>query len=278
MSLTFRPLTQHLGAEVLGVDLSREQSREVMAQIAEAWLKYGVLIFRDQHLSPDDQRRFTSYFGEFQSPRNGPRVGQDTMFIGNVPVDGIPSDIPNGEMQFHQDGCYTEKPTGRSYLYSIEIPAVGGNTLFSGTARAYASLPADLQKEILAYDIHFDFDYNVTVRTEGWKVGSEFIHPLVIAHPETNQPLLFCNKLMAKEIVGLSAEKSTAIIDRLVVELERPDGIYEHVWRLGDLVVWDNLATVHARTDFDPNARRLLRRTTTIGTKPRAYRDLVSAT
>jgi taurine dioxygenase len=278
MPVEFRPLTPALGAEVLGVDLSREQPAEVMDAIARAWERYAVLVFRDQQITPDDQRRFVGFFGPFQAPRAGPREGQDTMFIGNVEVDGLPSDLPNGEMWFHQDGCYTEQPTKQSFLYSLEIPSQGGNTKFASTARAYAQLPADLRTRLLDLDVHFTFDYSAVVRDANWKAGPQYTHPLVIAHHATGEPLLFCNRLMANEIVGLPKPESDALIEELCVALEREDNVFEHVWRVGDLVIWDNLATVHARTDFDPREHRLLRRMTTRGTKPVAYRDAVRVT
>ena len=276
MALEFRPLTQALGAEVLGVDLSREQPPAVMEQIARAWERYAMLVFRDQQLAPDDQRRFVSFFGEFQAPRAGPRKGEDTMFIGNVEVDGLPSDLPNGEMWFHQDGCYTEKPTKQSFLYALEIPSQGGNTKFASTARAYAQLPAELRERLLDYEIRFNFDYTSVVRTETF-TGPQYTHPIVIAHPLTGVPLLFCNRLTADAIVGLPQAESDALIAQLCDELEREDNVVEHVWRVGDLVIWDNLATAHARTDFDSRERRLLRRMTTRGSKPAAYRSAYTA-
>ena len=90
-------------------------------------------------------------------------------------------------------------------------------------------------------------------------------------------PVLFCNRLMADSIVGYPPEKSDALIFRLCEYLERPENIYEHVWRVNDLVIWDNLATAHARTYFDPAERRSLRRMAIRGEKPIAYRELLRA-
>jgi taurine dioxygenase len=279
MSLQLRMLTENLGAEVLGLDLTSELAPDIREDIQHAWDRHGVLLFRDQSLSADDQRRFTRYFGDFQSPFGGARKGRDTLFVGNVVApDGLPGDIALGEMSFHQDGCYSERPTKQTFLYALEIPAAGGNTKFASTARAYANLPADLRAELAAYDIHFTFHYSSVVRTEITKTGPNYTHPLVIAHHRTGEPLLFCNPLMADRIIGREPDESRALIERLCAELERADNVYEHVWRVGDLIMWDNLATVHARTDFDPTARRLLRRTTTMGERPLAYREQLLAT
>jgi taurine dioxygenase len=187
--------------------------------------------------------------------------------------------IPTGDMTFHQDGVYAENPAKGGMLFALEIPPVGGNTLFCSTARAYAALPEDLQQELLDYDVHFVSDYathNRTARQEKGKIeGGEATHPLVIMHPSTGHPLLICNTLMADFIVGLPKDQSDALLERLCQELEQPEFIYEHVWKVGDLLLWDNLAVQHARTDFDPNERRALRRTQLRGGKPVAYRDVV---
>jgi taurine dioxygenase len=274
MTLDLRPLAPALGVEVRGLDLARELAADVAAELRAALDRYGVLLFRDQRLAEEDQRRFTRWFGDFQKPFGGVRKDKDTLFVGNVIApDGLMGDIPQGEMWFHQDGCYSERPTKQTFLYALEIPEHGGNTKFASTARAYAKLPAELRERLLGFDILFSF-YNTSVtRTEITKTGPRAVHPLVIAHPSTGAPLLFCNRLMGDSIVGLPEPESSALVARLCEELERPDNVYEHVWRVGDLVVWDNLGTAHARTHFEPDARRLLRRTTTFGAKPLAYRD-----
>ena len=278
MALDLLPLTPALGAEVRGIDLAVEPGAEEREALVAALNRYGVLVFRKQTITEEQQKAFTRGFGTVQSPFGGKRVGKETLFVGNVIApDGIPGEIANGEMWFHQDGCYSEKPTKQSFLYALEIPERGGNTKFASTARAFANLPIDLRERAIDADIHFTFHYDSVVRDEKTKTGPQFTHPLVIAHPATGLPLLFCNRLMANAIVGWPESESAATIERLCAELERPDNVYEHVWTVGDLVVWDNLATVHARTDFDPNARRLLRRTTTIGTRPVAYRDVRTA-
>ena len=181
-------------------------------------------------------------------------------------------EVPNGELTFHQDGCYAERPAKRTLLFGLEIPTTGGNTKFCSTARAFAALPASQRERLLEYDVHFVHDrwsgQNADVHT-----GPQYTHPLVIAHPTTGVPLLFCNGFMADAIVGLPRAESDARIAELRAEMERPEDIYEHVWRVGDLVAWANLLTQHARTDWDPAERRALRRMQTVGSKPIAYRD-----
>ena len=276
-----RPFSHGVGAEVIGVDLNNDQPQDIVDFLIDAWNRHAVLLFRNQRLSRDDQDRFTRYFGEVQKPKAVPRDGG--LYIGNVDMDGIPSTLPLGEMCYHQDGCYTATPNGKTLLYALEVPPAGGNTKFASTSLAYSRQPDDVRERLLGYDVTFTFDYGAgtdpsrpLVHDESWNAGLQYTHPLVIAHPFTGEPLLFCNPLMAHSIMGLPKAESDALIARLCAEYDREDNLYEHVWSVGDLLVWDNLATVHARTDFDPNHRRLLWRTTVAGTQPVAYRSTVA--
>jgi taurine dioxygenase len=279
MSLQLRPLCDALGAEIIGVDLSRPVAADVMAEIKAAWHRHALLLFRDQTLSADDQKRFTSYFGDFQTPHAGPQMGSETLLIGNVTVNGIVGELPNGEMQFHQDRCYSEFPTLCSILFAIEVPPVGGNTKWASMYRAYDTLAPEMQARLAGKHIRFNFDYQdyEAPQRAAWQDAPHFVHPLVIAHPETGRPTLFCNRLMADSIVELPREEGRAIIETLCARVEQPDNVYEHEWRVGDILFWDNLATAHARTDFDPNERRHMRRTTVKGPKPAAYNAVTAA-
>lgn len=285
MHVDVHPLGPALGAEIHGVDLSRELEPTVVDAIRSAWERYAVLLFRDQTLSIDDQRRFVRYLGEVQPSRTPvERKHPDIMYVANVMVDGQVGEIPNGDMQFHSDHCYFDRPTKGTSLYALEIPSTGGNTLFASTARAYEAIPPERRRELEELDILFLFDYvnfdygKKERRVEPiWADAPRQVHPLVIAHPTTGVPLLFCNRSMANTIVGYDFARSEALIEELCGYIERPDHIYEHVWRPNDLVLWDNLATAHARTDFDPAERRALRRMALQGSKPVAYRELSRA-
>jgi len=135
-----------------------------------------------------------------------------------------------------------------------------------------------VRARILPLDIRFNFDNQTTIRDLAtWRKDiPDYTHPLVVAHPDTGRPLLFCNRLMADAIVGLPQSESDELIALLNAHIERPENVYQHVWRRGDFVIWDNLATAHGRTDFDPNQTRLLRRTTIMGSRPIPYRDTVT--
>ncbi len=268
------PLTRHVGAEIRGVDLRREIDAATAFELYAAWLDRLVLVFRDQSLAVDDQRRFTNLFGEIQPPRSRPGQrdpNNPVMWIANATIDGQRGELPEGDMQFHADQCYYENPAKGAVLYAIEVPAIGGNTLFSSGYAAYDSLAPDLRAQIARMQVLFLYDYEKNANRKApssWADAPRYVHPAVIVHPETGRRSLLVNRLMADSVVGMMREDSDALIERLCQAAERGEHIYEHVWRVGDLLLWDNRCTLHARTDFDPRERRVLRRMAIKGARP----------
>ena len=268
------PLSTHVGAEVRGLDLAREIEPAIAAELYAAWLDHHVLVFRGQKLTADDQHRFTLLFGEIQPPRSRPAQrdpNNPILYIGNATIDGQRGELPEGDMQFHADQCYYENPAKGAVLYALEIPSRGGNTLFSSTIAAFKSLPQELREQALHLQVLFLYDYEKNANRKApsnWAGAPRHIHPAVVLHPEIRQPSLLVNRLMADSIVGMPPEQSDAVLEQLCQATERPEHIYEHEWQVGDLLIWDNRATLHARTDFDPAERRVLRRLALRGERP----------
>jgi taurine dioxygenase len=272
MIVDVRPFDAPLGAEVHGVDLSQPVPPDAVHALRQAWHEHQVLVMRNQQLTADDQRRFVSYLGDLQQPR-GKRSGlnPDILYVANVMVDGEEGVLPEGDMHFHADQCYYEIPTAGAVLFGIEIPSKGGHTLFANMYKAYDTLPPDIRSRIDGRDILFVYDseknsYKRVDLDAG--VFPSFVHPAVIAHPHTSRPVLFINRLMADSVVGLPRNESDALLNVVFDHIEQPGMIYEHVWRKGDVVLWDNFSTLHARTDFDPSERRVLRRMAIRGQRP----------
>ncbi len=268
------PLSEHVGAEIRGVDFSKEVDPALRDEIYAAWLKHLVLVVRDQELTAEDQRRFTLMFGDIQPPRSRPGQrdpNNAVMWIANATIDGQRGELPEGDMQFHADQCYYENPAKGAVLYGIEIPSKGGNTLFSSTYAAYESLSAELRARAAQMQVLFLYDYEKNANRKApsnWTGAPRYVHPAVILHPETRRRCLLVNRLMADSVVGLPRAESDRIIEDLCLASEKPEHIYEHVWRPGDLLIWDNRCTLHARTDFDPAERRVLRRLAIRGERP----------
>jgi taurine dioxygenase len=268
------PLSAHVGAEIRGIDLTQDIDAVAAELLREAWLNHLVLVVRGQVLSADDQKRFAMLFGDIQPPRSRPgqRDPNDpVMWIGNALIDGKIGELPEGDMQFHADQCYYETPAKGAVLYGIEIPSQGGNTLFANTYAGYESLSADLRGKAEKLQVQFLYDYEKNANRKAptnWTDAPRYTHPAVIVHPETKRRALFVNRLMADQIVGMERAESDALIEVLCDANERPQHIYEHVWRVNDLLLWDNRCTLHARTDFDPSERRVLRRMAIKGQRP----------
>jgi len=272
-AISVTPLDAPLGAVVTGVDLSRPLGADAKAAIHRAWLDHLVLLFPGQTLGGPEQLRFAEAFGPIRQrsrPKNrrpeaaGRDYDSQVMFVSNIVENGQPiGSLPDGEMWFHHDGCYEEKPQRASFLYAIELPSTGGNTRFSNMYTAYDNVPGDL-KRLLAgrtalhvYDYEMRDQYDIARGLDGIK---HYTHPVFITHPETGRVALYVNRLMTARIDGLPQDESADILQRLFALGEASAVIHEHVWTVDDLVMWDNLCSMHARTEFPDHERRLLRR------------------
>jgi len=269
------PLSPALGAEIRGVDASRPLPENTFREIERAWHEHLVIVLRGQSLDEAAQVRFAERFGELSPIHTSHHsaTNKAVMYVGNRRQDGrIVGALPLGEMQFHSDQCYQERPAMGTMLYSIEIPAKGGNTLFANAYKAYEALPSHVKEKIQgkkAVQV-YDYDGGVTDRQKmvSPETGIHFAHPVARTHPATRRKALYVNRLMTHHIEGLPAEEGERLLAVLFETLERPEFVYEHRWRVGDLVLWDNRCTLHARRDFDPKASRWLRRVTIKGDKP----------
>jgi taurine dioxygenase len=274
------PLSPACGAEISGVDLTRPLSAETVRAIRDAWNKYIVLVFRGQKISQDDQLRFASYFGHLGERKRAKtqlakkiegtqQTHKNVLLVTNIKEDGVPiGAFGEGEFWFHIDGGYTERPYRYTFLYAIELPSTGGNTMFSNMYKAYDAVPAALKQRLEGKKALHIHEYK---RAEKADLSGDIsniphhYHPVFITHPDTGRKTLFVDRLMTSRIEGVGAQESDAILEQLYEIGERRDFIYEHVWKLGDFLMWDNRCTIHARTDFPKSESRLLRRCTVEG-------------
>ena len=267
----FTPLSDAIGAEVTGIDLSEPLDAATVETLKQGWYRHVVLVFRGQSLSNDDQVRFCRAFGDLEVVRSGKYANADmkhTMMITNVRDTGMVTALEDGDMWFHADQCYYEVPARASMLYAMEIPPYGGNTLFANAYLAWETLPADLRTRLESRRAHHIYDYSGNPTKRGDTIdpdAPQHLHPVARTHPETGRKALYVNRLMTDYIEGLPQAESDALLAGLFEHIEDRRFVYEHVWQVGDLVMWDNRCSTHARTDFDPQARRMLRRITVKG-------------
>ena len=162
-------------------------------------------------------------------------------------------------------------------LYGIEIPSHGGETIFANMYRAYETLPDDLARAIEGRKALNIFEYNeeggygqsaMELYAERPAGAKCFAHPIVRTHPATGRKALYVNRGMTLCIEGMARGESDALLLRLFDHQEQPRFQYSHIWRVGDLIMWDNRCSLHARTDFPSDERRILRRVTVLGETP----------
>ncbi len=276
MNLDITRISDALGAEIAGLDLREPLDAATVAAIEDAWHEHIVLVFRDQDLDEDAQLRFAAQFGELGERARPPErraEGADynaaIMLVSNVRENGIPiGSLRDGEMWFHHDMSYTEAPYKGTMLYGIEIPSVGGNTLFANMYEAYDRLSEATKERIRGMRALHVYDFALRERVDVSGDISAYKHriqPVAVTHPVTGRKALYVNPLITARIEDTPADESEKLLDELF-EFTRDDRlIYEHVWRPGDLLMWDNWCSCHARTDFSDTERRLLRRCTILG-------------
>jgi len=271
------PLTRHIGAELRGIDLRSKPDEETVRAIYQAWLDHLVIIFPDQDLAQEDLVRVTGYFGEIGElsrpakyfPKGYSKLLPGIMLISNIRENGEPiGALPDGEMMFHHDMIHAAVPSKATLLYAVEIPSTGGNTLFASGYAAYDSLDPAVRARLDGRKALHHYNYGSTSRGDGkgTEAFGECVHPVFRTHEDTGRKAIYVNRLMTVRILDLPDNESEQLLNVLWDHSEKPELVYEHVWRKGDLLLWDNRCSSHARTDFPSTERRLMLRTTVKGT------------
>jgi taurine dioxygenase len=273
-ALEVTPTGAALGASVRGVDL-RHIDDATFARIMQAWHDHSVLLFRDQTLSDQDLIAFSRRLGDLDwAPvqETGRRFVEglpEIYIVSNVILNGEPiGSLGDGEAVWHTDMSYLDMPPKASMLYSLEVPPTGGNTSFCTMYGIYEALPGKLKERIASLTIKHDGTYNSggyvrqgVTATDDPRTSPGAVHPLVCIHPATGRRMLYLGRRRNAYLVGFELAESEALLDELWEFVNEPQFAWEHAWRVGDLVMWDNRCTMHRRDAFDPKSRRIMHRT-----------------
>jgi taurine dioxygenase len=270
LDLSVEKLTPVIGAAVDGIDLRRALDPQSVNAIRSAWYEHTILLIRGQDISEEEQVRFGEYFGVLGKVMKRRAAMADhhpsVMFISNIRENGeLIGALPDGEVYFHSDHCFVAKPPAGTMLYAMEIPSRGGNTVFANMYAAYDSLPQAMKDRLGGLHALNVYDLGGAPAKRMKSIppdAASYVHPVVRTHPVTKRKALYVNRLMTYRIEGVSDAESESLLDYLFDYQEQGQFLYEHVWRPGDIILWDNRCTLHARTDFEANERRLLRRIT----------------
>ena len=272
MTLTVKPADAACGAEICGIDARDPLSPQDADLLYQAFLEHQVIFLRDQDLTPADQKRFVGNFGEvgaYNRPkeRQHPKYASDEiMLISNVREDGkVIGAHPDGEMMWHTDTPYLEHPHKATTLYGVEVPEVGADTMFSNQYAVYDALPERIKTRLAGAMAMNAYEFGTTVKTfdrYDRDAVPHHAHPVFRRHPETGRTAVYVCPLMTEEIIGIPEDEGRALLEEIYALQADPRFIYRHKWRVGDLIIWDNRCLVHARSDFSPDQRRLLRRVT----------------
>src|SRR6266487_4283048 len=252
------PTGRALGAEVRGIDL-RELGEAAFARLMQAWHQHSVVLIRDQSLSDQELIAFSRRLGDLDwAPiqETGRRFVEglpEIYIVSNVKVKGEPiGSLGDGEAVWHTDMSY------------LDVPPTGGNTSFCSMYAIYDALPASLKDRISGLQIKHDGTYNSggyvrqgITPTDDPLSSPGAVHPLVCTHPDTGRRMLYLGRRRNAYLVGLELADSEALLDELWDFVARPEYAWEHVWQVGDLVLWDNRCTMHRRDPFDDSARRI---------------------
>ena len=265
--LNIRPMGEHTGCEITGVDV-KQLDDAGFAPIYKAWLDYGIIAVRDQELEIEDFLRYSRRFGLIvlhpsKSTRH-PDYPELTMLgIDKFDADGKLNEAiyKRGAKSYHTDGAYEEVPFKATQLYAIAIPSTGGDTFFSSMYVAYDALPARLKtflegrKGAYIYSSSKLSQQLLNAEDRDW---TPVLHPMIRVHSETGRKSLYFDPGKIVYIDGLEKQQSDDVIEELTERMIQPEAVYQHKWRAGDIVIWDNRCLVHrAAGDYPPEEDRI---------------------
>ncbi|NKB59694.1 MAG: TauD/TfdA family dioxygenase [Alphaproteobacteria bacterium] len=282
-SIEVQPLSDIIGAEIRGVDLSKDLSPAALDAVHQVWLQHSVIVLRDQRLSDGDLVRFSKHFGVLDFGPNmawQPEANRDhpeIFVISNVVENGNPIGfLGDTEVDWHTDLCHTDLPPKASTLYAMEIPTDGsGNTGYMNMYTLLDALPDDLRirldglqlKHEDAHTLQGELRYGLNegdLKTIEDAPGP--VHPLIRTHPETGRKCLYLGRQWNGEhratfVDGMSRAESDALLDEIWTVARKEDCAWYHEWQAGDFVMWDNRCVMHRRGPFPSEMRRIMHRT-----------------
>ena len=288
MTLEIGSFDAALGAEVRGVDLALELDDETFAAIERAWNEHSVLLFRDQAIDPARHIAFSRRFGDLEIhvlDQYLHPAHPEILIVSNVMDGDRHVGIYDAGRYWHTDLSYMAVPSRGSLLHAVEVPhdAAGqplGDTLFASTAAAYDALAPEMKRRISGLTAEFslanrhaklvaDGDPDAALSDAHRAKTPPVVHKVVRTHPVTGRRSIYVNEGQTARILGLPDDEACDLLHELCTHCTRPEFVYRHRWRTGDLLIWDNIPTQHiAVCDYALPQRRYMHRTTLLGTAP----------
>ena len=276
MVISIKNLDATLGAQIDGIDVSKPLPQAEIDAIEAAWRERLVVVFHGQSLSDPQLIAFSRNFGELDPPGPNPygelfnKAYPELNVISNVVENGKPiGNLGDGEAVWHADMTYVDVPPKAAMLHALEVPPpeAGGNTYFANMFEAYESLPADMKKAADGRIAVHDASRNSAgVLRKGYKEITDVRetpgahHPLVRTDPKSGRKALFLGRRPSAYVLDLEVAESEALLDALWAHATEPRFVMCHRWKVGDLVMWNNLSVLHRRDPFDPKTRRVMHR------------------
>jgi len=280
---TLRRFDAVLGAEITGLDLSRDLDDACFAEIEAAFDRHSVIVIRDQSLPPGRQLAFAARFGELEiNAFDGYALDghPGVLRLSNIQRDGRNIGYADAGSHWHSDMSYTATPPRCTMLHALEVPHRGGqaigDTLFASAMAAHDALPAETRRKIDGLRAVHRF----AAKERGFKKPvaltqaqkdryPDIAHPIIRTHPRTGRKGLYVSLGECIGIAGMPDAEALALISELALHIRRDAFVYRHEWRVGDLLMWDNCAVQHrAIKDYELPERRLMHRVTVNGTAP----------
>jgi taurine dioxygenase len=278
--ISYRPLTKNLGAQVLGLDITRPIDQAIHESLQQAINQYGVLLLRGQKSEPWHLRRLAESFGPIDAhpaAKYAVKDVPDVIILSNGSDEkGEPIGVRDIGQFWHTDGSYLPTPHAYTVLQGVAIPERNGvalgDTIFASITAAYDSLPADMKTRLEDLKVVHSYSYRLQIRrkTATGPIGArgegspDVLYPAILTHPISGRKILYVDEGYCTRIVGMPEAEGRVLLAELLAHTTKPEFLYHHVWQKNDILIWDNPSTLHnAVKNYEPGELRLMHRVMT---------------
>ncbi|MBT5496592.1 MAG: TauD/TfdA family dioxygenase [Alphaproteobacteria bacterium] len=270
-------ITNHIdgsfAVEIEGINLWEEPTAKTIEELRDLWSRHGVMVFRRQAVNEEELIRFSAHFGEVvphTRPDWASPTSREITIVSNMKnADGVGiGGLGTGELAWHTDQSFVPYPATGCLLYAVELPQDNPDTSWANLLQAYKGMPDALKERAQGKVGVFDYMQRVGNYNEGNEPSEEIRkrlppvkHAVVNSHPITGEKSLYLDPGTMTGIDGLEDERGRALLAELTDAATQPEYVYDHKWRIGDVVMWDNGFLLHKRQAFEASGNRLMKRT-----------------